>query len=249
METRTGQQQRLDQTSASVEQVLERLKDRFRLLTSRSRTGPQRHQTLRAALDWGHDLLDEHERRLFRRLSVFPGSFELAAAEAVCALETPAEDIVGLLARLVEKSLIVLETGSAGPPRYRMLETIRQYAAERLQAGEYRELSRRSVDYFSDLADQDQAVRVARAGLPNSVEAPRPADRPSAPRHGLSRRHMEIAKLLAEGLTNREIARRLFISERTVEGHVMHICHKLGLRSRTQVAVWMAKLGGLWEMA
>src|SRR5205807_8686430 len=96
-----------------------------------------RHQTLRAALDWGHQLLNGEERRLFRRLSVFLGSFELASAEAVCAgPDLAPDDMIGLLSRLVDKSLVVPDA-AAGQTRYRLLETVRRYAAERLEeAGE-----------------------------------------------------------------------------------------------------------------
>src|SRR5207245_11240034 len=82
----------------SVNDILARLEDRFRLLTGGSRTALPRHQTLRAALDWGHNLLNDDERRLFRRLSVFAGGFELAAAEAVGAgPDVPVETILGHL--------------------------------------------------------------------------------------------------------------------------------------------------------
>jgi non-specific serine/threonine protein kinase len=115
-----------------VEQVAERLGDRFALLTRGSRTALQRHQTLRSLIDWSHDLLAESERLLLRRLSVFAGGWTLEAAEAVCSdagLER--SEILDLLTHLVEKSLVVLDEPSI-EPRYRMLETIRQYAAEKL---------------------------------------------------------------------------------------------------------------------
>jgi predicted ATPase/DNA-binding CsgD family transcriptional regulator len=140
----------------SVDDILELLEDRFRLLTGGSRTGLQRHQTLRAALDWGHHLLDDGERRLFRRLSVFPGGFELAAAEAVCAdAALPAGEVLSTLSRLVDKSLVVPEAGLKGHTRYRMLETVRQYAAERMhESGEGDETRRRHVEHFLGVAEQ-----------------------------------------------------------------------------------------------
>ena len=133
--------------SMRVEQIAERLDDRFRLLTGGSRTALPRHQTLRSLMDWGHNLLPKAERVLLRRLSVFAGGWTLEAAEAVCsdaaggsppnALRSTPEasllhaDILDLLNHLVDKSLVVLDE-QAAEPRYRMLETIRQYAREKL---------------------------------------------------------------------------------------------------------------------
>ncbi len=116
--------------------LAERLDDRFRVLRAGSRAGPTRQQTLAATLDWSHDLLDEDEKRLLRRLSVFAGGFELSAAEAVCTgdgLEPAA--VVDVLARLVEKSLVSADSVGRGR-RYRLLETVRMYAAERLGEAE-----------------------------------------------------------------------------------------------------------------
>ncbi len=114
-------------------EILERLDDRFRLLTSGARTALPRHQTLRAVVDWSWDLLDEPERAVARRLGVFAGGTTAAAVEQVCG--DGLDDVFELLAALVDKSLVVAVPGS--PTRYRMLETIREYAGERLdQAGE-----------------------------------------------------------------------------------------------------------------
>ncbi|WP_307783364.1 BTAD domain-containing putative transcriptional regulator, partial [Streptomyces sp. MBT53] len=108
-------------------QIADRLDDRFRLLTSGSRTVLPRQQTLRAVVDWSWDLLDEHERTLLREVSVFAGGWDLAAAESVCT--GPAADLIGAL---VDKSLIVATPGEAHDGmRYRMLETIHEYAVER----------------------------------------------------------------------------------------------------------------------
>ncbi|MFJ9676376.1 BTAD domain-containing putative transcriptional regulator [Streptomyces sp. NPDC101221] len=108
-------------------EIADRLDDRFRLLTSGSRTVLPRQQTLRAVVDWSWDLLDEPERTMLRELSVFAGGWDLAAAEAVCS--GPAADLVGAL---VDKSLVVADLGREGADmRYRMLETIHEYAGER----------------------------------------------------------------------------------------------------------------------
>ena len=107
-----------------VEKIAERLNDRFRLLTGGSRTALPRQQTLRGAIDWSYSLLSEPERTLLRRLAVFVGGWTLEAAEAVCS--EGLDDVLDALTRLVDKSLVTVdETG-----RYRLLETIRQYARE-----------------------------------------------------------------------------------------------------------------------
>lgn len=114
-----------------VEQVAERLSDRFALLSRGNRTALQRHQTLRSLIDWSYELLSMPERVLLRRLSVFASGWRVDAAEAVCSDESLARDqVLDLLTRLVEKSLVLLDDQSIAP-RYRMLETIRQYAREK----------------------------------------------------------------------------------------------------------------------
>jgi len=116
-----------------VPELADRLDDRLRLLTSGPRSAPARHQTLRAAMDWSFDLLTETEQRLLRRLSVFPQDFDLEAATAVAGDDADPIDVLDLLARLIDKSLVVPD-GMADTARYRLLETVRQYAAEKLGA-------------------------------------------------------------------------------------------------------------------
>ncbi len=131
------------------QQIATRLDDVFGLLSSTSRDTPPRHRTLRSTIEWSHDLLTEPERILFRRLAVFAGGFTLDAAEAVAALP----DVLDLLSSLVDKSLVMLET-EALEARYRMLETVRQFARERLQeAGEAAELGRRHAQFFLGRAE------------------------------------------------------------------------------------------------
>jgi predicted ATPase len=116
-----------------------------------------RHRTLGATLDWSHELLAEPERKLFGRLSVFAGGWTLEAAEAVGAGEgIEGEDILDLLSRLVDKSLVVAEAGSEGALRYRMLEPVRQYGQERLgESGEEAERVReRHAEHYLALAEQ-----------------------------------------------------------------------------------------------
>ncbi len=123
-----------------VEQIAARLAehDQFRLLTAGSRTALPRHQTLHALIDWSYNLLSKEERLLLQRLSVFAGGWTLEAAEAVCAGDgVEADDVLDLMTQLVNKSLVISEREQGREARYRMLETIRQYASERLlEAGE-----------------------------------------------------------------------------------------------------------------
>jgi len=140
----------------SVAQIAERLDDRFRLLAGASRTALPHQQTLRAAMDWSYDLLTEPERALLRRLAVFAGGWTLEAAESICGDDGTAgvggEAILDLLTRLVDKSLVEVESGTA--PRYRMLETVRQYGWEKLAAADELSAVRdRHLTWFAALAE------------------------------------------------------------------------------------------------
>jgi predicted ATPase/DNA-binding SARP family transcriptional activator/DNA-binding CsgD family transcriptional regulator len=139
----------------AAEQVAGRLEDSLKLLTG-GRTLEPRQQTLRATLDWSHDLLDEPERRLFRRLSVFAGGWTLEAAEEVSLGEGITRDeVMDLLSRLVDKSLVLAEAspGTEAELRYRLLEPIRQYGQERLQESREAERVReRHAEYYLALA-------------------------------------------------------------------------------------------------
>ncbi|MFB3816257.1 MAG: sigma 54-interacting transcriptional regulator [Candidatus Methylomirabilales bacterium] len=141
-----------------VEQILARLNDRFRLLAGSGRTTSPRHQTLRAALAWSHDLLSAPERALLRRLSVFAGGFTLEAVEGVCAGPGVADaQVLDLLAQLVDKSLVTVETGDPAAPvaRYRLLETIWEYCREQaIAAGEVAWLRGRHRAWFLALAEE-----------------------------------------------------------------------------------------------
>src|SRR5829696_1865327 len=140
----------------SVEQIARRLDDSLRLLSAGSRTASPRQRTLRGTLEWSYALLSEPERRLFGRLSVFAGGWTLEAAEVVGAEgHTEHGDVLELLSRLVEKSLVVGEATGGGGARYRMLEPIRQYAQEKLEeGGEAEEVRRRHATFFLALAEE-----------------------------------------------------------------------------------------------
>ena len=139
----------------SVEQIADRLRDRFQLLNSGDRTAPLRQQTLRATVDWSYELLDEAEQMLLRRLAVFSG-WNLDMAEQVCSDEAiGADEVLGLLISLIDKSLVVLDGEAAGDARYRLLDTIREYAAERLEAaGEKDALALRHRDCVLALVEE-----------------------------------------------------------------------------------------------
>jgi non-specific serine/threonine protein kinase len=136
----------------SPDEILARLDDRFRLLTGGSRTALRRQQTLRALIDWSYDLLAAEEQALLRHVSVFAGSFSLDAAETVCSVGLTA--VLDVLFQHVDKSLVVAEEQEEGT-RYHLLETIRQYAGEKLvDLGEASELRERHRAYFLDLAER-----------------------------------------------------------------------------------------------
>ncbi|MFE3515992.1 BTAD domain-containing putative transcriptional regulator [Streptomyces sp. NPDC059166] len=135
-------------------QIADRLDDRFRLLTAGSRTVLPRQQTLRAVVDWSWDLLNEDERTVLRRLSVFFGGCSLDAAEEVCAARPEdAREVAAVLGSLVDKSLVVAAPTDDGEMRYRLLETVGEYAAERLdEAGERELVERRHLVFYRELA-------------------------------------------------------------------------------------------------
>jgi DNA-binding CsgD family transcriptional regulator/tetratricopeptide (TPR) repeat protein len=140
----------------SVEQIAERLKDSLKLLRSGSRTVARRQQTLRGTLNWSHKLLSDAEKELFERLCVFSGGWTMEAAEMVCSADDiERDDILDIISSLVDKSLIVVETGGEGRPRYRMLEPVRQYAREKLEESGGAELVRqRHAAFFLALAEK-----------------------------------------------------------------------------------------------
>ncbi len=141
----------------SMQELARRMENRFDVLTGGNRVALPRHQTLRAAMDWSYDLLAENEQRLFRRLAIFAGGWTFEAALQVCAHDGLApSELVDLLARLLDKSLVLMEAPQ-GETRYVMLETIRAYALEKLeQAGEQETMYARHLNYFLTLAETAQ---------------------------------------------------------------------------------------------
>ncbi|MFE9770378.1 BTAD domain-containing putative transcriptional regulator [Streptomyces sp. NPDC005931] len=192
--------------------IADRLDDRFRLLTSGSRTVLPRQQTLRAVVDWSWDLLDEDERDVLRRLSVFAGGCDLAAAEAVCG--PAAFDALG---SLVDKSLVVAAPSGDGEMRYRLLETVAEYAGERLdEAGGRADAEHAHLTYYRELArttdpllrGPDQLAAIER--LEREYENLR-----TALRHALARRDEQEALCLTLSLAWYWQMRDLRIEART----------------------------------
>ncbi|WP_377486986.1 ATP-binding protein [Paenarthrobacter aurescens] len=139
--------------SLTVRQLLERTRSRFALLTSGSPTAPARQQTLRALIDWSHDLCSAEEKLLWRRMSVFAGSADLEAIEDVCSDEgLPRSSILAVIDSLVSKSILI-SLVTPGTVRYRVLETIREYAQERAEeAGEEAGLRERHAKFYGEVA-------------------------------------------------------------------------------------------------
>jgi predicted ATPase len=137
------------------QQIADRLSDVLRLLARSGPTGLRRHQTLRATLDWSHDLLSPAEKIFLQRLAIFSGSFTLEAAEAVCSDdELKTDSVMGLVAALIDHSLLSVEI-TASEARYRLHEVTRQYALEKLvDAGEVELMRARHLDYYCKLAEQ-----------------------------------------------------------------------------------------------
>lgn len=156
----------------SLDEIVGSLHDRFRLLTGGARTAVRRQQTLRASVDWSHNLLTESERVLFRRLAVFLGGFDLDAAQAVAGTsEVERFQVLDQISLLVDKSLVVAESAS-GPTRYRLLETVRQYALEKLgESGEADAVRDRHRDHYLALAARlDAPVHADHGWLLDCVE-------------------------------------------------------------------------------
>jgi predicted ATPase len=141
----------------SPDAILNKLDSRLRFLTGGARDLPERQRTMQGAIDWSHDLLDDGEKAVFRRLSVFSGSFSIEAAEAVCSSVDGMDsvDIVDHITSLLDRSLLIRDEGIAGEHRFRMLEVVREYAGEALcNAGDFEITSRAHAECFVALAEK-----------------------------------------------------------------------------------------------
>ena len=151
--------------SLSPAQILDRLDERFRLLTAADRNAEGRQQTLLSTIEWSHDLLGPDERLLFRRLGVFAANFSLSSSERICSGDGIDEyDVTDLLMALVDKSMVTTDSARDGTTRYILLETIREFARRQLdEAGERAVLAQRHAEHYAELAAQLQAQQPAPA--------------------------------------------------------------------------------------
>jgi predicted ATPase/class 3 adenylate cyclase len=149
--------------SLSPAQILDRLDERFRLLTAADRNAEGRQRTLLSTIEWSHDLLGSDEQLLFRRLGVFAASFSLSSAEQICSGDGIDEyDVTDILMALVDKSMVATDSARDGTTRYILLETLREFARRQLdEAGERAALAQRHAEHYADLAAQLQAQQRA----------------------------------------------------------------------------------------
>jgi non-specific serine/threonine protein kinase len=260
---------------------------RLDLLSAETKDRPPRHQTLRRAIDWSYELLPTEAQILFERLAVFAGGWSLESAEDICGNDgIPRDAVLDLLEHLADQSMVLAEMTVESSVRYRMLETLRQYARERLEADEQAErVSRWHSEYFAKLAERAdlellgprattwlsrlepdrenlrsalewalehgetswslrlgsvlwQVIEYALTTESEQVIQPPVAQIPDGSIAPLTERQAEVAVLIAQGRTNRQIAEQLVITEATAERHVANILNKLDLHTRSQLAVW-----------
>jgi predicted ATPase len=205
----------------SPQALLLRLTRPLELLTGGGLDVPQRHQTLRATLEWSYGLLHPAEQQFFRRLAVFEHGCALAAAEAVCAISgTHGVTFLDLVTSLINKSLLQSEEHDAGEPRLHMLNTVRAFSLECLQASGELELLEQARAAYDCAVTQDESR------LQDGSQECRPG--------GLTSRELEVLQLVATGCSNAAIAERLVVSNATVRAHLVSVYRKLGVGSRTE---------------
>ena len=259
--------------AVSLDELLARLPGHLRLLASgRREAAGDRQQSLRASVAWSYDLCSPAERLLWARLSVFAGDFDLAAAEAAGpGAELGQAEVLETLIGLVDKSIVLRVADVGGTARYRLPAIVREQGAEHASAtggqtaagpgggqylpGEHRPDERVPAEQVPPWPVPAQPGPSAGppAACPGAApDGPGPAGDPAA---GvpvgrwdlLTAREREVAGLVAQGLTNRDIAARLVVSKRTVDAHLEHILSKLGYSSRVQVAALASRAASTGE--
>ena len=226
-------------------QIAARLDDRFDLLTSGNRGALPRHQTLRAAIDWSYRLLAGPERELLRQLSVFAGGFSLEAAEEVCAGAGggPA-NVLESLSRLVDQSLVISE--DRGQARFRVLETLRRYAGERLdESGAAEQLRRRHAEYFLQVAERAEPMLrgPGQAAWLRALEADR--DNLTAAMDWAFRRDPDMAVRFASALAYYWLIGRHHSAVRQRLAQAVEHARGASPADRARVLTWAAMLGCL----
>lgn len=207
--------------SLSPRELLAMLDSGFSMLSGAGAAFPPRHRDLRAAVAWSYDLCEERQRALWDVLAAVDGPFDLAAARRAAVQAGLADDVAGVLAELVERSILLREPPAA---HYRMPDVYRWFALERYGA-------------TGSWTGAPTGAVTAQAAGPSvhGSRAAHPLD------HALTPRELQIAELIAEGLSNAQIARNLQIAKRTVDAHVRNILAKGRFVSRTQIAAWVAE--------
>lgn len=210
-----------------LQALLSRLDQRLTILTGAPRDAPTRQQTLHNAIEWSYNLLNEAEQKLFRRLSAFAGSFTLKAAEVLYGAYEDGEgagQVLELLSLLIDKSLLRQLEEEGAEPRFTMLETIREYGLERLT--EHGEL------HVAQQALHAQSKPAISVPSPIAAVLASPLQPSSVYPDGLTAREVEVLRLVAQGLSDAQIAEQLIISPRTVNNHLTSIYSKIQVSSR-----------------
>jgi DNA-binding NarL/FixJ family response regulator len=209
-----------------------RLNRRFDVLTDGGPDMPDRHKTLRATFTWSRDLLTAEEQRVFRRLSVFTGGCTLDEAEAVCnSLGDMTTPLLNIVSSLVDKSLLQAVTAESHEPRLFLLETVREYALEcLLESGEMEQIQSARAALCPPSLAPDPLASLPLYTAPSAYNASIVS---TGRRAGLTQRELQALLLVAEGLSNDQIASRLVISTSTVKTYLSTIYNKLGVSSRT----------------
>jgi predicted ATPase/DNA-binding CsgD family transcriptional regulator len=209
-----------------------RLNRRFDVLTEGGPDKPDRHKTLRATFTWSRDLLNAEEQGVFRRLSVFTDSCTLDDAEAVCnSLGDMTTPFLGIVSSLVDKSLLQTVSNEGQEPRLFLLETVREYAMEcLLESGEMDLVQAARAALCPPRPDQDMLGALPVYTAPGTFI---PSDATTGRTASLTQRELQALLLVAEGLSNDQIACRLVISTSTVKTYLSTIYSKLGVSSRT----------------
>lgn len=230
-----------------VQEIVERLANRFRLLTPPCVARQSHRRGARESAEWSAALCAPHERALWARLSVFPGAFSLDAAEAVGAGGAmQPDDVLHFLTRLVDKSILV-RVDQDSNPRYRLLESIREYGRELLtESGEEADVVLRYHGWcrFSVTPTTGQSLNSGKTDANERTAMVVAPPAKTSDQNVLTPRERQVADLVSQGLTNKKIAETLVISLRTADAHVEHILVKLGFHSRAQIASWVTAHAG-----